>query len=61
MPADIESVRQGWAAWLVGTVMIYGVLQRLLLMLFCRWRWQTGQATCSLDLSLPGYGRLREP
>ncbi len=57
---NIESARQAWAAWLVGVLLIYGVLPRLLLMLFCRWRWKTGQARLHLDLNLPGYAQLRE-
>jgi hypothetical protein len=57
---NIESARQAWAAWLVGVLLIYGVLPRLLLMLFCRWRWKTGQAKLHLDLNLPGYAQLRE-
>ena len=55
-----ELVRQSWAMWLVGAVLIYGVVPRLLLMLFCRWRWRRGQARLHLDLSLPGYSRLRD-
>ncbi|MGW8463594.1 DUF2868 domain-containing protein [Pseudomonas sp. CLCA07] len=57
---NIESARQAWAAWLVGVLLIYGVLPRLLLMLFCQWRWKTGQAKLHLDLNLPGYAQLRE-
>ncbi|VVO06257.1 DUF2868 domain-containing protein [Pseudomonas fluorescens] len=57
---NIESARQAWAAWLVGVLLVYGVLPRLLLALFCRWRWKTGQATLQLDLNLPGYAQLRE-
>lgn len=55
-----ELVRQSWAIWLVGAVLIYGVLPRLFLMLFCRWRWKRGRATLRLDLNLPGYAQLRE-
>ncbi|ATE75213.1 MULTISPECIES: DUF2868 domain-containing protein [Pseudomonas] len=57
---NIESARQAWAAWLVGVLLVYGVLPRLLLALFCRWRWKTGQAALHLDLNLPGYAQLRE-
>ena len=31
---DIESARQAWATWLVGVLVVYGVLPRLLLALF---------------------------
>ena len=57
---NIESARQAWATWLVGVLVVYGVLPRLLLALFCLWRWKTGQATLHLDLNLPGYAQLRE-
>ncbi|WPN58397.1 DUF2868 domain-containing protein [Pseudomonas sp. P9_31] len=57
---NIESARQAWAAWLVGVLLVYGVLPRLLLALFCLWRWKTGQAALRLDLNLPGYAQLRE-
>ncbi|QXI22560.1 DUF2868 domain-containing protein [Pseudomonas iranensis] len=57
---DIESARQAWATWLVGVLVLYGVLPRLLLALFCLWRWNSGKATLRLDLNLPGYAQLRE-
>ena len=55
-----ELVRQSWAIWLVGVVLIYGVIPRLLLSAFCLWRWRTGRNTLQLDLNLPGYSPLRE-
>jgi hypothetical protein len=57
---NIESARQAWAAWLVGVLLVYGVVPRLLLAGFCLWRWKTGQASLHLDLNLPGYAQLRE-
>ena len=57
---NIESARQAWAAWLVGVLLVYGVLPRLLLALLCLWRWKVGRAGLQLDLNLPGYGQLRE-
>jgi hypothetical protein len=57
---NIESARQAWATWLVGVLVVYGVVPRLLLALFCLWRWKTGQAKLRLDLNLPGYAQLRE-
>lgn len=56
----VENARQAWAAWLVGVLMVYGIAPRLLLALFCFWRWRRGRAALSLDLSLPGYAELRE-
>lgn len=57
---DIESARQAWATWMVGVLVVYGVLPRLLLALFCLWRWNRGKAALRLDLNLPGYAQLRE-
>ncbi|KAA0978247.1 DUF2868 domain-containing protein [Pseudomonas sp. ANT_H12B] len=57
---NIESARQAWAAWLVGVLLVYGILPRLLLALVCLWRWKTGQTALRLDLNLPGYAQLRE-
>jgi hypothetical protein len=57
---DIESARQAWATWLVGVLVVYGVLPRLLLAAFCFWRWNRGKLALTLDLNLPGYAQLRE-
>lgn len=57
---DIESARQAWATWLVGVLVVYGVLPRLLLALLCFWRWSRGKAALTLDMNLPGYAQLRE-
>jgi len=57
---DFDSARQSWAGWLVGVVLIYGLLPRLLLALFCLWRWRSGHSALCLDLQLPAYRLLRE-
>ena len=56
----IENARQAWAAWLVGVLLVYGLLPRLILALLCLWRWKRGRAALRLDLNLPGYSQLRE-
>jgi hypothetical protein len=55
-----ESARLSWAGWLVGVLVVYGILPRLGLLLLCLWRWRRGCAVLSLDLGLPGYSLLRE-
>lgn len=55
-----ETARLSWAGWLVGVLVVYGLLPRLALLLLCLWRWQRGCTALSLDLSLPGYSLLRE-
>lgn len=57
---SIESARQAWAAWLVGVLLVFGIVPRLLLALVCLWHWMRGRAALSLDLNLPGYAQLRE-
>ncbi|MCQ3003391.1 DUF2868 domain-containing protein [Pseudomonas syringae] len=56
----VESGRQAWAEWLVGVLLVYGIVPRLILALVCLWRWRMGRAALSLDLTLPGYSQLRE-
>ncbi|WP_342245076.1 DUF2868 domain-containing protein [Pseudomonas sp. OTU5201] len=55
-----EPARQAWSGWLLGVTFTYGLLPRLLLALFCLWRWTQGRARLNLDLGLPGYSLLRE-
>ena len=59
-PLPLEAARQAWASWLIGVLLVYGLLPRLLLALFCLWQWCSGQAKLSLDLALPGYALLRQ-
>ncbi|MGC3891718.1 DUF2868 domain-containing protein [Pseudomonas urmiensis] len=59
LPA-LDLARQAWASWLLGVVLVYGMLPRLLLALLCLWRWRQGRQRLALDLSLPGYAQLRD-
>lgn len=54
-----EAGRRAWAGWLVGAVVVYGVLPRLVLALLCAALWRRGTRRLALDLSRPGYARLR--
>lgn len=56
----LELARQSWAGWMLGVLVVYGLLPRLLLAALCLWRWQQGRTRLALDLDLPGYGALRE-
>ncbi len=56
----LEDARQSWAAWLVGVLLIYGILPRLLLAGLCLWRWRRGRQALRLDLEDPAYLQLRE-
>jgi hypothetical protein len=55
-----ERARLSWAGWLVGVLLVYGIVPRLGLLLVCLWRWRRGCAALSVDLNLPGYSVLRE-
>lgn len=57
---DLERARQSWAGWLVGVLLVYGLLPRLGLAALCLWRWRRGRAALTLDLNLPAYRLLRE-
>ncbi|WP_460417820.1 DUF2868 domain-containing protein [Pseudomonas sp. microsymbiont 2] len=59
LPA-LELARQAWASWLLGVVLVYGLLPRLVLAALCLWRWRQGRDRLGLDLNLPGYAQLRE-
>ena len=54
-----EAGRRAWAGWLVGALVVYGVLPRLVLALICALMWWRGTRRLALDLSRPGYARLR--
>ncbi|MDF0734104.1 DUF2868 domain-containing protein [Pseudomonas entomophila] len=56
----LDGARQAWASWLLGVVLVYGLLPRLLLAALCLWRWHQGRARLALDVSLPGYAQLRD-
>ncbi|MHB8821202.1 MAG: DUF2868 domain-containing protein [Pseudomonadaceae bacterium] len=60
LAGDLESARRQWAGWLVGVVLVYGLLPRLLLAALCLWRWRRGRAALAIDLAQPSYRLLRE-
>ena len=54
-----EAGRRAWAGWLLGAVLVYGVLPRTLLALVCVVLWRRSLRGVRLDLGRPGYARLR--
>lgn len=58
-PMIDEAGRRAWAGWLLGAMVVYGVLPRLLLALLCAALWRRGVRGLTLELSRPGYARLR--
>lgn len=57
---SLDIARQAWASWLLGVVLVYGLLPRLLLAGLCLMRWRQGRRRLALDLDLPGYAPLRD-
>lgn len=57
---DAEAARQAWSIWLLGALLVYGIVPRLLLALLCLWRWRQGQARLALDPDQAIYVALRE-
>ena len=53
-----ESARIAWSSWLLGCVVIYGIMPRALLWIMCLTLWRIGRARVRLDLALPGYAVL---
>ena len=50
---DTEHARQVWASWLLGMLIIYGIVPRLVCALFCQWRWRRGVQHLHLDADDP--------
>ena len=54
-----EAGRRAWSGWLLGALLVYGVLPRVVLALVCTLLWRRSSQGLRLDLSRPGYARLR--
>ena len=54
------NARQAWASWLIGVMLIWGVLPRALLWFMCQVKSQRSINALTLDLDAPGYALLRE-
>ncbi|TAL81220.1 MAG: DUF2868 domain-containing protein [Candidimonas sp.] len=55
-----ESVQALWSSWLIGCVVVYGLLPRLLSLLLSLFMSRRCAAAITLDENLPGYANLRE-
>ncbi|MEO4046841.1 DUF2868 domain-containing protein [Pseudomonas sp. CAU 1711] len=55
-----EAARHAWAGWLLGVLLVFGLLPRALLLLLCLLAWQRGRAGLALDLQAPSYRLLAE-
>jgi hypothetical protein len=59
-PALLAAARQAWAGLLISSLLLYGLLPRIALYLFCRLRQARALAAFRLDTSRPYYVRLRQ-
>lgn len=55
-----EQARQVWASWLLGMLVIYGVLPRLVCSALCEWRWRRGVKHMHLNANDPVWQPLHE-
>lgn len=60
IPQDPESARYAWSGFLVGVMLLYGVVPRLLLAGFSAWRLRVARDLYQPDWSQPYFVRLRE-
>lgn len=49
-----------WSLWLLGVVVVFGLMPRLLALAWCGWRITHARARLTLDTTLPGFLELRE-
>lgn len=59
MAVMTDTARQVWATWLVGVLVVYGILPRLILFILCSLLWRHGYQQLTLNLSLPSYALLK--
>lgn len=55
-----EAARHAWAGWLLGVLLVFGLLPRALLLLLCLGCWQQGVKRLALNLQQPSYRLLAE-
>lgn len=48
-----EQARHIWASWLLGMLLIYGIVPRLICSLLCEWRWRRGVKRLQLNADDP--------
>ncbi|MFP5505673.1 MAG: DUF2868 domain-containing protein [Gammaproteobacteria bacterium] len=58
LAAGGADARMAWSSWLIGCVVVYGIVPRLLLWALCLGLFVSGRRRLRLDLGLPGYAAL---
>ncbi|HLR13168.1 MAG TPA: DUF2868 domain-containing protein [Burkholderiaceae bacterium] len=54
-----ESAHLQWSAWLIGCLMLYGMLPRLIALICTLWLARRRVASMAVDVNLPGHAELR--
>ncbi|MDY0205980.1 MAG: DUF2868 domain-containing protein [Pseudomonas sp.] len=55
-----EHARHIWASWLLGMLLIYGIVPRLLCSLLCEWRWRYGVKRLRLNADDPVWQMFQQ-
>ncbi len=55
-----EQARHIWASWLLGMLLVYGILPRLICSLLCEWRWRYGIKRLQLNPNDPVWQPIHE-
>jgi hypothetical protein len=55
-----EHARHIWASWLLGMLLIYGIVPRLVCSLLCEWRWRRGVSRLQLNVHDPIWQPLQQ-
>jgi len=57
-PEDDRETSRAWSGLLVGSIVVYGTLPRLVLLLLCGWRMRAARKAYRLDLNRTGFALL---
>lgn len=57
LPAAVQTQ---WSLWLLGVIVVYGLVPRVAALVWCGWRVQRARAAVVVDTNLPGFIELRE-
>ncbi len=55
-----EQARHIWASWLLGMLLIYGIVPRLICSVFCEWRWRRGVKRLQLNADDPVWQPIHQ-
>lgn len=55
-----EQARHIWASWLLGMLVVYGIVPRFVLSLLCEWRWRRGINSLALPVDDPAWQIFHE-